>query len=194
MLFTATLLSALATLTLAYPFEASKRAANALSACGYTVQNCACPANTTYQKSIASAVYPTVAGPITDISSDFFKSAWFGQSPDKTEGTDNAPGAIRYFPTMLPNGKAPVTVAEQLTSFSKNADGGYTMAFGFANVPFTYPENDGTTGHIGGTWETITVSSDGKTTRFQWDTQLCFSGPWSKLLSSTSLVALYTNI
>ncbi len=180
MIFTTIFLSALATSSFAYPFDIEKRDAAAVPPCGYTVQDCACPDGSTYQKSITSAIYPTDPAPITALTSDFFKTAWFGQTPAKTEGTDNTPGAKRFFPTMLPSGKAPVTVEEELSKLSKNYDGGYTMQFGFTNVPFTYDKTDGTKGHIGGTWETISVSSDGKNTRFQWDTQACFSGPWGK--------------
>ncbi len=174
MFFNVFLLSSLAASGFAFPGAMNSRDYNADPPCGPTQRvKCACPPNTNYQASISSAVWPVKAEVISNLTDSFFNTAWFGGEPAKTEGT--GPGSKRFFPTPLPGGKAPVTIDEQLGTLNKGGDGGYTMSFLWADVPFTYPLTNGKTGYVGGSWDTVEVNGEGNNARMTWMTHVCLS-------------------
>ncbi len=174
MLFQTLILTALANFTLALTIAQRETTILARGACTFDSGVCTCPPNTRYQSSIATAIYPVDPSAVTKLTSNFFDATWWGGTLTKQEGNANSPGAKRYFTAMLPGATAGMTVVEELNSLTMSGDGGYTMKVGLTNVPFTYAMAKGT-GHVGGTWETISVAKEGKGTKMVFNSHVCFS-------------------
>ncbi|KAF1938008.1 hypothetical protein EJ02DRAFT_475210 [Clathrospora elynae] len=183
MLFNAITISALATSTLAFPFNhIEKRATNpqnSLPDCGPASVTCKCPKNSFYQTSSSYAFWPVKASEITRLSSNFLDTAWFGTSPQSIEGNGTVVGAKRHLLAELPGANNLEMIVEQLTRLDFNPDGGYYMKFEMADTPLTYQKTKkGDSGLLAGSWDIVDVRQIGDMTYMLWDIHVCFMDPY----------------
>ncbi|KAL7651608.1 hypothetical protein ACMYSQ_008949 [Aspergillus niger] len=151
----------------------------ALPACDATPRPCSCPTGTFLQNSTSWATWPVPAKGISDITANFFETAWFGTSPSETHGEPYTPGAERVLYGELPNaGVYPMT--EELRTFKwLPRNKGYQLTFGLADVPFYYNTTSGPAGQLGGTWEWMDVHAIGKKETYMlWNIHACFSSAY----------------
>jgi hypothetical protein len=182
MLFNTIVLSALATSALAFPYNVEKRTnsrkqndpqAN-LPACGPNTVTCKCPANSFYQTSSSYAFWPVPASEITRLSVNFLDTAWFGTSPESTEGNGTTVGAKRHLRAQLPEGKNIDLITEELTQLTHYPDGGYYMKFQMADAPFWYEKTGGKKGLLAGSWDIVEVRNINNVAYMLWDIHVCF--------------------
>ncbi|CAO2652185.1 Nn.00g004680.m01.CDS01 [Neocucurbitaria sp. VM-36] len=184
MLFTTIALSALATSTLAFPFNQiekrnggrkSNNPQASLPECGPDTVTCRCPANSFYQTSSSYAFWPVSASEITRLTVNFLDTAWFGTAPERTEGNGTAVGAKRYLRAELPEGKNVELIMEELTELTYYPDGGYWMKFQMGDAPFWYEkEQRGNWGLLAGSWDIVDVREINGMAYMLWDIHVCF--------------------
>lgn len=185
MLFNTLVFSALATSTLAFPFNVEQRSAGYgrraprdpaanLPACGPDTVTCKCPAGSIYQTSSSYAFWPVPAKEITNLTIDFLDTAWFGTSPNSTEGKGTVVGAKRHLFAQLPGSSKVDLITEELTGLTRYQDGGYYMKFQMADAPFYYPKDDGSKGLLAGSWDIVDVRNINGVAYMLWDIHVCF--------------------
>lgn len=190
MLFTTVVLSALATSTLAFPFQHIEKRQNSrrtnysqssLPGCGTNTVTCRCPANSFYQTSSSYAFWPVPASEITNLTVDFLDSSWLGTSPESTSGNGTTVGAKRYLRAPLPESKNAELIVEELTELSLKPDGGYSMKFQMADMPFWYEkERRGAWGLLAGSWDLVDVRDINGWAYMLWDIHVCFMDAYGK--------------
>lgn len=191
MLFNTLVLSALATSALAFPYNVNQRDADFsgrkqkdpsanLPACGPNTVTCKCPAGSIYQTSSSYAFWPVPASDITALTIDFLNTAWFGTSPDSTEGNGTVVGAKRHLGAQLPGSSKIDVIVEELTGLTRYADGGYYMKFQMADAPFYYPKDDGSKGLLAGSWDIVEVRNINNVAYMLWDIHVCFMDVYGK--------------
>ena len=183
MLFTTIALSALATSTLAFPFNhiekrTGDRRSNpqaSLPVCGPDTVTCRCPANSFYQTSSSYAFWPVPASEITRLTVNFLDTAWFGTAPERTEGNGTVVGAKRFLRSELPDSKNVELITEQLTELKYYPEGGYWMKFQMGDAPFWYEKKArGNWGLLAGSWDIVDVREINGMTYMLWDIHVCF--------------------
>lgn len=188
MLFNTILFSALATSTLAFPFnQIQKRTGGRnnpqanLPECGPDVVTCRCPAGSFYQTSSSYAFWPVSASEITRLTVDFLDTAWFGTSPESTEGNGTTVGAKRFLRAALPEGLRDELITEELTELTLYPEGGYWMKFQMGDAPFWYEKaGRNNWGLLAGSWDIVDVREINGMAYMLWDIHVCFSDVYGK--------------